>query len=77
MRNEAGIKFDCIFEEPLDFIDINYTHLNMTVRYERRQHGKIIVDEDGNTCCSECGQTSEFGNFCYNCGADLREGESE
>ncbi len=77
MRSKAGVKFDCIFEETLDFIDIEYTHLNMIVRYEKRPHGKIIIDEDGNTSCSECGQTSVFGNFCCNCGADVRKGEAE
>ena len=39
MRDKAGMKFDCIFEETLDFIDIDYTHLNKTIRYEQRQHG--------------------------------------
>ncbi len=42
---------------------------------KERPHGEIITDEDGNTSCSECGQTSVLGNFCYNCGADLREGD--
>lgn len=42
MRNNVGMKFDCIFEEPLDFIDIDYTHLNKTIRYEQRPHGEWI-----------------------------------
>lgn len=42
MRDTAGMKFDCIFEEPLDFIDIDYTHLNKTVRYESRPQGEWI-----------------------------------
>lgn len=40
MRDTAGMKFDCILEEPLDFIDIDYTHLNKTVRYEARPQGE-------------------------------------
>lgn len=42
MKNKTGMKFDCIFEETLDFIDIDYTHLNKTIRYEQRQHGEWI-----------------------------------
>lgn len=42
MRNKAGVKFDCIFEETLDYIDIDYTHLNKTVRYEKQPHGEWI-----------------------------------
>lgn len=42
MRSKAGMKFDCIFEETLDFIDIDYTHLNKTIRYEQKPHGEWI-----------------------------------
>jgi len=30
------MKFDCILEETLGFIDVEYTHLNKTVRYEKK-----------------------------------------
>lgn len=83
MRNKAGMKFDCILEEPLDFIDIDYTHLNKTVRYEERPHGEWI--KKGNNCfCSNCKFELEsyilgiFYNFCPRCGADMRkEGDGE
>lgn len=39
-RAKAGMKFDCIFENALDFIDIDYIHLNKVVRYENRPHEK-------------------------------------
>ena len=83
MRSKAGMKFDCILEETLDFIDIDYTHLNKTVRYEERPHGEWIpTDEMGYMVrCSECNfvthdDVSEEYNFCPNCGADMREGDS-
>lgn len=44
MQSKAGMKFECIFEEPLDFIDIDYTHLNQTIRYEQRPHGEWIKE---------------------------------
>ena len=34
--------------------------------------GKWLVDEDGNMECPFCGNTCGFGNFCNECGADLR-----
>lgn len=40
MRNKAGIKCESIFEETIDYIDVDYTHLNKTVRYEKRPHGE-------------------------------------
>lgn len=40
MRSNAGMKFDCIYEETLEFIDIDYTRLNKTIRYEQRPHEK-------------------------------------
>lgn len=61
-----------IKERIYDYGDMNVIIQNGTP-YEERPHGKIITDEDGNTSCSECGQTSVFGNFCYNCGADMRK----
>lgn len=38
--------------------------------------GKWLVDEDGNTECPFCGNTCGFGNYCNECGADLR-GEND
>lgn len=40
MRSKAEMKFNCIYEEPLDFIDIDYTRLNKTIRYEQRPRGE-------------------------------------
>lgn len=55
MRNKAGVKLDCIFEETLDYIDIDYTHLNKTVRYEERPHGEWIFHKyDKDFECSNC-----------------------
>lgn len=39
MKNKSGIKCTCTFEEVLDFVDIDYTRLNKTIRYEQRPHG--------------------------------------
>jgi PHP family Zn ribbon phosphoesterase len=87
MRMRKGMKFDCIFEETLDFIDIDYTHLNKTIRYEQRPHGEWIDYQDEEYSylanCSECGyqmNTHEehgYFSFCPNCGADMRKGEAE
>lgn len=64
MRNKAGMKFDCIFEEPLDFIDIDYTHLNKTVRYENRPHGEWEIH-------SEHGRI--YALFCSRCKKDAKD----
>lgn len=79
MRNEEGMKFDCIFEEPLDFIDIDYTHLNKTIRYEQRQYGEWIKDyeheEHGYApiICNRCKYSPSIkSNFCPNCGRYMR-----
>jgi rubrerythrin len=86
MRDKAGMKFDCIFEETLDFIDINYTHLNMIVRYEKRPHGEWILDAVSPCSiswfrCSYCGYKYEaykHSNFCPNCGASMmKEGDEK
>lgn len=37
-----------------------------------RKKGKWLVDEDGNMECPFCGNTCGFGNYCNECGADLR-----
>ena len=42
MKNKSGINVECIFIETLDFIDINYTNLNQTIRYEQRPHVEWI-----------------------------------
>ena len=41
MRSKAGMKFDCIFEEPLDFIDIDYTQLNSEIE---KSKSEIVPD---------------------------------
>lgn len=92
MRSKAGMKFDCIYEETLDFIDIDYTHLNKTVRYEQRPHGKWEFVGDNLFKCTNCGYIangdylrdwkaytydSEFPTACPKCGADMRPKEGE
>lgn len=74
MRYKAGMKFDCILEEPLDFIDINYTHLNKTIRYEQRQHGEWIGNRKKVfVMCSICKAWHKLrSNYCPDCGADMR-----
>lgn len=37
-----------------------------------RKKGRWLVDEDGNMECPFCGNTCGFGNYCNECGADLR-----
>lgn len=32
----------------------------------------VISDEDGNIKCSNCGSFECWGNYCMNCGADMR-----
>lgn len=67
MRSKAGMKFDCIFEETLDFIDIDYTHLNKTIRYEQRPRGKWIwksydmKNDCGDIECSKCSCVAHEG----------------
>ena len=79
------MKFDCIFEEILDFIDIDYTHLNKTIRYEQRPHGKWVERDDGDEIygryekCTNCGEAiiSTHMSYCGNCGAKMGEGEEQ
>lgn len=35
------------------------------------KHAYVIVDEDGNMECSNCGSSNCFDNYCGNCGAKL------
>lgn len=48
---------------------------NHTIGFELKpkRSGSVIVDEDGNTKCSNCGETSIFGRYCHNCGVELKE----
>ena len=39
---------------------------------EERKKAHIIKDEDGNIKCSNCGSPECWGNYCMNCGADMR-----
>lgn len=32
----------------------------------------VISDEDGNIKCSNCGSSQCWGNYCMDCGADMR-----
>lgn len=72
MKNENGISVESIFTVTLDFIDVNYTNLNQTIRYEQRRRGEW--KKDGT--CSECGVYSSLNKdtayFCPNCGSDNR-----
>ena len=42
-----------------------------------RKKGKWLVDEDGNMECPFCGNTCGFGNYCNECGADMRGNDKE
>ena len=35
------------------------------------KHAYVIIDEDGNMECSNCGSSNCFDNYCGNCGAKL------
>jgi hypothetical protein len=46
--------------------------LNMLNNIETElKHAYVIVDEDGNMECSNCGSSNCFDNYCGNCGAKL------
>lgn len=45
---------------------------NLPSAQTERKKGKWLVDEDGNMECPFCGNTCGFGNYCNECGADLR-----
>lgn len=32
----------------------------------------VVTDEDGNIKCSNCGSFECWGNYCMDCGADMR-----
>ena len=46
--------------------------VNLPSAQTGRKKGKWLVDEDGNMECPFCGNTCGFGNYCNECGADLR-----
>ena len=35
-------------------------------------YATLLVDEDGNMKCSNCGNSECWGNYCMNCGADMK-----
>lgn len=35
------------------------------------KHAHVIIDEDGNMECSNCGSSNCFDNYCGHCGAKL------
>ena len=41
------------------------------LKSEPAKHTYVIVDEDGNMECSNCGSSNCFDNYCGNCGAKL------
>ena len=41
------------------------------IETEPVKHAYVIVDEDGNTECSNCGSSNCYDNYCGNCGAKL------
>jgi hypothetical protein len=46
--------------------------LNMLNNIETElKHAYVIVDEDGNMECSNCGSSNCFDSYCGNCGAKL------
>jgi len=54
--------------------------INMAIKAleePERKKGKWLVDEDGNMECPFCGNTCGFGNYCNECGADLRGEQDE
>lgn len=40
-------------------------------------YANILVDEDGNMECSNCGNSECWGNYCMNCGAKMGKSEEE
>ncbi len=41
-------------------------------------YATLLVDEDGNMKCSNCGNGECWGNYCMNCGAKMaKRGEEE
>jgi hypothetical protein len=41
------------------------------LKAEPIKHTYVIVDEDGNMECSNCGSSNCYDNYCGNCGAKL------
>ena len=36
-------------------------------------YANVLVDEDGNIKCSNCGNSECWGNYCMNCGAKMEK----
>lgn len=75
MKNENGITVESIYTGPLDFIDVNYTNLNQTIRYEQRQRGEWEQVGEMTYKCTKCGWLKKTGlmPYCENCGSDNRK----
>ena len=59
-----------IFVQNMSDID-RQTIQNLPTIEAEPKHAYVIVDEDGNMECSNCGSTNCFDNYCGNCGAKL------
>lgn len=70
--NEIAIKYsevnemDCIYVDLPNGLDNEYHYIEAEPK-----HAYVIVDEDGNMECSNCGSSNCFDNYCGNCGAKL------
>lgn len=81
-RQEAIDEIMSLIEEPDDNFNEGVRN-SAAVIYQllpaqpERKKGRWLVDEDGNMECPFCGNTCGFGNYCNECGADLRGEKKE
>lgn len=79
-------KWNCVFEEPIDEAEpcddcISDREKGEWVRwYEDIQRGSHYTEHIPHCKCSQCDKeqdpySSQFINFCPNCGADMRKGK--
>ena len=72
-RQQAIDAINALHEKPNAWLDSAVDAvMTLPSAQPERKKGEWLVDEDGNMECPFCGNTCGFGNYCNECGADLR-----
>lgn len=66
-----ALDFESICEE--DFDCTTQRLPNCPLEEAEPKHAYVIIDEDGNMECSNCGSGNCFDNYCGHCGAKLED----
>lgn len=68
----AEFSEDYTVDEIQQALDIAIKALEKTEDVKPIVYTTLLVDEDGNMKCSNCGNSECWGNYCMNCGATMK-----